>query len=134
MLETAPETARLAAIALVAEQRHAETLHLRCGIVARRIVDADVPANLAACKLLSLDVGALVAGSKYRGEFEERMKGVLKEIEEAKEPGVDDQLVERDGVKVYLDPVAASALDDRVLGIHGHDDHFHFSFDEQEPD
>jgi Fe-S cluster assembly iron-binding protein IscA len=46
---------------------------------------------------------------------------------------VDDQLVERDGVKVYLDPVAASALDDQVLGIHGHDDHFHFSFDEQEP-
>lgn len=53
--------------------------------LARRIVDADVPANLAACKLLSLDVGALVAGSKYRGEFEERMKGVLKEIEESKE-------------------------------------------------
>ncbi|KAF2657631.1 heat shock protein-like protein [Lophiostoma macrostomum CBS 122681] len=53
--------------------------------LARRIVDADVPANLAACKLLSLDVGALVAGSKYRGEFEERMKGVLKEIEDSKE-------------------------------------------------
>jgi ATP-dependent Clp protease ATP-binding subunit ClpB len=53
--------------------------------LARRIVDADVPANLAACKLLSLDVGSLVAGSKYRGEFEERMKGVLKEIEESKE-------------------------------------------------
>ncbi|KAF2816048.1 heat shock protein-like protein [Mytilinidion resinicola] len=53
--------------------------------LARRIVDADVPANLAACRLLSLDVGALVAGSKYRGEFEERMKGVLKEIEESKE-------------------------------------------------
>ena len=50
-----------------------------------RIVNADVPANLAACKLLSLDVGALVAGSKYRGEFEERMKGVLKEIEDSKE-------------------------------------------------
>jgi ATP-dependent Clp protease ATP-binding subunit ClpA len=53
--------------------------------LARRIVDADVPANLAACKLLSLDVGALVAGSKYRGEFEERMKGVLKEIEDSKD-------------------------------------------------
>ncbi|CBX99694.1 Heat shock protein hsp98 [Plenodomus lingam] len=53
--------------------------------LARRIVDADVPANLAACKLLSLDVGALVAGSKYRGEFEDRMKGVLKEIEDSKE-------------------------------------------------
>lgn len=53
--------------------------------LAQRIVNADVPANLAACKLLSLDVGSLVAGSKYRGEFEERMKGVLKEIEESTE-------------------------------------------------
>lgn len=53
--------------------------------LAQRIVNADVPANLAACKLLSLDVGALVAGSKFRGEFEERMKGVLKEIEDSKE-------------------------------------------------
>lgn len=53
--------------------------------LAQRIVNADVPDNLAACKLLSLDVGALVAGSKYRGEFEERMKGVLKEIEESKD-------------------------------------------------
>lgn len=53
--------------------------------LAQRIVNADVPANLAACKLLSLDVGSLVAGSKYRGEFEERMKGVLKEIEDSKE-------------------------------------------------
>ncbi|QIW96200.1 hypothetical protein AMS68_001718 [Peltaster fructicola] len=53
--------------------------------LASRIVNADVPAGLAACKLLSLDVGSLVAGSKYRGEFEERMKGVLKEIEDSKE-------------------------------------------------
>ncbi|KAL6252637.1 Heat shock protein hsp98 [Rhinocladiella similis] len=53
--------------------------------LAQRIINADVPANLAACKLLSLDVGSLVAGSKYRGEFEERMKGVLKEIENSNE-------------------------------------------------
>lgn len=53
--------------------------------LAQRIVNNDVPDNLAACKLLSLDVGSLVAGSKYRGEFEERMKGLLKEIEESKE-------------------------------------------------
>lgn len=53
--------------------------------LAQRIVNADVPDNLAQCKLLSLDVGALVAGSKYRGEFEERMKGVLKEIQESKD-------------------------------------------------
>lgn len=53
--------------------------------LAQRIVNQDVPENLAACKLLALDVGALVAGSKYRGEFEERMKGVLKEIEQTRE-------------------------------------------------
>ncbi|KAF1811680.1 P-loop containing nucleoside triphosphate hydrolase protein [Eremomyces bilateralis CBS 781.70] len=53
--------------------------------LALRIDKKDVPANLANCRLLSLDVGALVAGSKYRGEFEERMKGVLKEIEESKD-------------------------------------------------
>ncbi|RKF77698.1 Heat shock protein hsp98 [Golovinomyces cichoracearum] len=53
--------------------------------LAQRIVNNDVPDNLAACKLLSLDVGSLVAGSKYRGEFEERIKGLLKEIEETKE-------------------------------------------------
>ncbi|ROW14372.1 hypothetical protein VPNG_03892 [Cytospora leucostoma] len=53
--------------------------------LAQRIVNADVPDNLAQCKLLSLDVGALVAGSKFRGEFEERMKGVLKEIQESKD-------------------------------------------------
>jgi ATP-dependent Clp protease ATP-binding subunit ClpB len=53
--------------------------------LAQRIINSDVPANLAACRLLSLDVGSLVAGSKYRGEFEERMKGVLKEIEQSNE-------------------------------------------------
>ncbi|KAJ5734959.1 Heat shock protein hsp98 [Penicillium malachiteum] len=53
--------------------------------LARRIVNADIPANLAQCRLLSLDVGSLVAGSKFRGEFEERMKGVLKEIEDSKD-------------------------------------------------
>ena len=53
------------------------------------------------------------------------------EIEEAKEPIVDDQVVERDGVRIFLDPVAASALDDQVIGVDAHDDHFHFTFDDQ---
>lgn len=53
--------------------------------LAQRVANRDVPDNLKHCKLLSLDVGALVAGSKYRGEFEERMKGVLKEIEDSKD-------------------------------------------------
>jgi Fe-S cluster assembly iron-binding protein IscA len=53
------------------------------------------------------------------------------EIEEASGPVVDDVVVERDGVEVYLDPIASTALEDQVLGIHSHGDHFHFSFDDQ---
>jgi ATP-dependent Clp protease ATP-binding subunit ClpB len=48
--------------------------------LARRIVEGDVPEGLKRKKLISLDLGAMVAGSKYRGEFEERLKAVLKEI------------------------------------------------------
>ena len=52
--------------------------------LARRIVERDVPQSLQ-CKLFSLDMGALIAGAKYRGEFEERLKAVLKEVKESKE-------------------------------------------------
>ena len=51
--------------------------------MALRIVNGDVPEALKNKKLLSLDLGAMVAGAKYRGEFEERLKAVLKEIEQA---------------------------------------------------
>ena len=51
--------------------------------LALRIVNGDVPEALKNKRLLSLDLGAMVAGAKYRGEFEERLKAVLKEIEEA---------------------------------------------------
>ncbi|KAK9450601.1 P-loop containing nucleoside triphosphate hydrolase protein [Limtongia smithiae] len=53
--------------------------------VAQRIIDGDVPTVLSGCRLMSLDLGALKAGAKFQGEFEERIKGVLKEIESAKE-------------------------------------------------
>ncbi len=51
--------------------------------LAIRIVNGDVPEALKGKKLLSLDLGAMVAGAKYRGEFEERLKAVLQEIEAA---------------------------------------------------
>jgi len=51
--------------------------------LAQRIVDGDVPDSLKGRRLLSLDLAAMVAGAKYRGEFEERLKAVLNEIKEA---------------------------------------------------
>jgi ATP-dependent Clp protease ATP-binding subunit ClpB len=51
--------------------------------LARRIVEGDVPESLKNKRLLSLDLGSMVAGSKYRGEFEERLKAVLKEISDS---------------------------------------------------
>jgi ATP-dependent Clp protease ATP-binding subunit ClpB len=51
--------------------------------LARRIVEGDVPESLRGKRVLALDLGAMVAGAKYRGEFEERLKAVLKEISDA---------------------------------------------------
>ena len=51
--------------------------------LARRIVSGDVPDSLKGRKLLALDLGALVAGAKFRGEFEERLKAVISEVQKA---------------------------------------------------
>ena len=51
--------------------------------IAQKIVDGDVPENLKSRKIYSLDLGALIAGAKYQGEFEERLKGVVKEVVES---------------------------------------------------
>jgi ATP-dependent Clp protease ATP-binding subunit ClpB len=51
--------------------------------LARRIVEGDVPEGLRDKRLIALDIGAMVAGSKYRGEFEDRLKAVLKEISDS---------------------------------------------------
>ena len=51
--------------------------------LAQRIVAGDVPETLKRKRIVALDLGAMIAGSKYRGEFEDRLKAVLKEIEEA---------------------------------------------------
>ncbi len=48
--------------------------------IAHRIINGDVPENLKSKKIYSLDMGALIAGAKYKGEFEERLKGVIKEV------------------------------------------------------
>ncbi len=51
--------------------------------LAQRIADGDVPASITNTRLVALDVGALLAGTKFRGEFEDRLKAILKEIKES---------------------------------------------------
>src|SRR5262249_19244695 len=51
--------------------------------LAQRIVRGDVPDGLKSKRIVALDMGALIAGAKYRGEFEERLKAVLKEVQES---------------------------------------------------
>lgn len=51
--------------------------------LARRIIEGDVPENLKNKRLVALDMGSLIAGAKYRGEFEERLKAVIEEIEQS---------------------------------------------------
>ena len=48
-----------------------------------RIVNGDVPENLKSKIIYTLDMGLLIAGAKYKGEFEERLKGVVKEVAES---------------------------------------------------
>lgn len=52
--------------------------------IAHRIVSGDVPENLKTKKIVALDLGAMVAGTQFRGQFEERMKALLKEVQESK--------------------------------------------------
>lgn len=51
--------------------------------MARKIAEGDIPDNLRGKRIITLDMGALLAGAKYRGDFEERLKAVIKEVEKS---------------------------------------------------
>ncbi len=76
-------------------------------------------------------VAALAQIGTIRITAEEVEGEVEISIEEASEPSDGDEVVERGDIRVYLDPAAAEVLDDQVLGVHAHGDHFHFSFEDQ---
>jgi ATP-dependent Clp protease ATP-binding subunit ClpB len=65
--------------------------------LAQRIASGDVPEGLKGKRLLSLDMGALIAGAKFRGEFEERLKGLLKGVEESQKT--------KEGVILFIDEI-----------------------------
>jgi len=76
-------------------------------------------------------VEALTQSGPLRISAEETDEGVELQIDEAPAPRDGDEIVERDGARVFLDPAAADVLADQVLGVHAHGDHFHFTFDDQ---
>jgi Fe-S cluster assembly iron-binding protein IscA len=84
--------------------------------------------------MLEIDEDAVEALARMGGlriTAEETDEGVEIQIDEASEPQAGDETVERGEARVYLDPAAAEILADQVLGVHAHDDHFHFTFEEQ---
>jgi iron-sulfur cluster assembly protein len=71
-------------------------------------------------------LGAIrISGEEVDGEVE-------LSIDDASEPAQGDEVIEREGARVFLDAVAAEALADQILGVHEHDDHLHFTFDDQD--
>jgi iron-sulfur cluster assembly protein len=77
-------------------------------------------------------VEALKGMGGLRITAEEMDDGVELQIDDATEPEEGDEVVERDGARVFLDSAAAEILADQILGVHSHGDHFHFTFDEQQ--
>jgi Fe-S cluster assembly iron-binding protein IscA len=79
-------------------------------------------------------VTALTEMGPLRVTAQETDDGVELQIDDAESPHEGDAIVERDGARVFLDALAAEALDDQVIGVHAHDDHFHFTFEDQAPE
>ena len=76
-------------------------------------------------------VKALTQTGSLRVTAEETDDGVELQFDEASEPQDGDEVVERDGARLFLDPVAAEVLADQVLGADAHGDHYHFTFEDQ---
>ena len=76
--------------------------------LAQRIVNGDVPGVLADKRIVALDMGALIAGSKYRGEFEDRLKAVIKEVVDSDGEGIlfNDELPKVDRLRGKLDKLS----------------------------
>ena len=93
--------------------------------LAQRIVSGDVPESLRDRRVIALDMGALVAGAAYRGEFEERLKGVLEEVSEAeghdhpvpRRAAHDRRRRCRAGLRRCLQPPEADARPRRTAGV-----------------
>jgi hypothetical protein len=76
-------------------------------------------------------VEALTQIGALRITAEETDEGIELQIDEATDPLEGDEVVERDGARVFLDGPAAEVLADQILGVEAHGDHFHFTFDDQ---
>ncbi len=76
-------------------------------------------------------VEALTQMGSLRITAEETDDGIELQIDEATDPNEGDEVVERNGARVFLDATAAEVLADQILGVHAHDDHFHFTFEDQ---
>ena len=84
--------------------------------------------------MLQIDEGAVEALKQIgplRVTAEEADDGVEINLEDATEPHEGDEVVELDGARVFLDALATEVLADQILGVHAHDDHFHFTFEDQ---
>ena len=79
--------------------------------MAHRIINKKVPGSLLGKVIYSLDLGLLIAGAKYQGEFEERLKGVLKEVEESLD------LVEMDNLYVLVGALKILGYDAAALSF-----------------